>query len=185
MQWGSASKACSALKPHEGLRLLGLPEEYDPVRDDAALSLLTYTDSLPGSMREVCSWYLSNRMHACRSRAYVQGGAGVLLMRLHHAAGCHTLVCKQSTICMPAQQVASWQNVMTMWVQGIPRWAASGFATIDDLFNHFARDFTCGCGRHPTLQCITRGTPTASSSALFSIVVQVLSQTPLCMPKQR
>ncbi|KAK9814539.1 hypothetical protein WJX72_007593 [[Myrmecia] bisecta] len=53
IEWESASKACSALKPKEGLTLLGLPEEYEAVREDAALFPVDHAEFLPDSIREV------------------------------------------------------------------------------------------------------------------------------------
>lgn len=61
MQWESASKACSALKEHEGLTLLGLPEVYEAVilsAEEPVLFPVDYAESLPESIRKVCSLYL-------------------------------------------------------------------------------------------------------------------------------
>ncbi|CAL8469188.1 g8729 [Coccomyxa elongata] len=51
----SSSKACSALKPKEGLALLGLPEEYDAVKEDAPLLPVNLAETLPESIRKVVS----------------------------------------------------------------------------------------------------------------------------------
>lgn len=142
MQWESASKACSALKLWEGLTLLGLPEVYEAVilsAKEPVLFPVDYAESLPESIREVCSTFWLKCM-LC--------GAGHILVSKVEAGFClcncimqllaKPLVCKNSM--HAAQHKSSWRNDRIVWIQVIPRSDASRPATIDDLFNHFAAD---------------------------------------------